>query len=191
MRAKGEGVPALVIIDVQRDFLRRAVEPARVARNCARLLAAARAGGAPVFHVRRTYRRDGLDVELPRLREFMSKGWLVAEGSPGARPPQGLEEVEGEIVVRKPRWSAFFRTELDLLLRRLGVGELYVAGLQTPNCVRATIYDAIALDYGVWLVEDATSARTMAVHRSNVRDMVAVGARVMSTAQACKALRGR
>jgi nicotinamidase-related amidase len=179
-----------VLVDVQKDFVARARNPDGLVRNCRLLLAVARKERVPIFHVRRSYRRDGLDVELPRLKRFIESGWMVEEGSDGARPPAGLEDCEGEIVVVKPRWSAFFQTELDLMLRRLGVSTLVIAGLQTPNCIRATAFDAIALDYGAIVVSDATSAATASVHASNLADMGNVGAAILSTQAAAKAFRG-
>lgn len=58
-----------------------------------------------------------------------------------------LEVQTGDHYIAKKRWSAFFQTHLDLLLRRLGVVNVVLAGVQTPNCIRGTAYDAIALDY--------------------------------------------
>jgi nicotinamidase-related amidase len=58
-----------------------------------------------------------------------------------------LEVQPGDHYIAKKRWSAFFQTHLDLLLRRLGVVNVVLAGVQTPNCIRGTAYDAIALDY--------------------------------------------
>jgi nicotinamidase-related amidase len=66
-------------------------------------------------------------------------------------------------------------TPLDLLLRRLGVDELVVSGTQYPNCIRATVLDAVCLDYAVTLVTDACSAQTDAVAQANIADMAAIG----------------
>ena len=183
------GVPVLILIDVQNDFVARAWNSRAMLSKCRTLLDGARRARVPIVHVRRSYRADGLDVELPRLRRFAGDGWLVAEGSKGARSPEGLSEIEGELVVIKPRWSAFFQTELDMLLRRLGAGTLVIAGLQTPNCIRATAYDAIALDYDAVVVSDATSARSERVHEANLGDMAEIGVRVVTAEAALAILR--
>ena len=182
-------IPALLIIDLQNDFINLAWQKEIVVKNCTRLLGEARRSRIPVFHVRRSYRPDGLDVELPRLRRFSGEKWMAVGGTKGAEPPRGLEERDGEIVVIKQRWSAFFQTELDMLLRRLGIGTLVIAGLQTPNCIRATAYDAIGFDYETVVVSDATSARTGKIHVSNLEDMAAVGVRVIPTEKALPFLR--
>jgi nicotinamidase-related amidase len=186
---RADGIPVLVIIDLQNDFVDLAWKKEILLKNCKRLLVEARRSRIPVFHVRRSYRPDGLDVELPRLRRFSEEGWLAVGGTKGAEPPKGLEETDGEIVVVKQRWSAFFQTELDMLLRRLGAGTVVIAGLQTPNCIRATAYDAVALDYETVVVSDATTARNGKIHVSNLEDMAAAGVRVIPTAKVLAMLR--
>ncbi len=79
--------------------------------------------------------------------------------------------------------SAFIGTELDLMLRTLGVTTVCVAGIQTPNCIRTTVFDAIAYNYPVVLIEDATGASSDDVHRANVRDMQNIGVRIVKAAE--------
>lgn len=66
-------------------------------------------------------------------------------------------------------------TELDLVLRTLGVDTVFVAGIQTPNCIRTTVFDACALNYTVILVEDSVAAKNQDIHRANCRDREAIG----------------
>ena len=75
----------------------------------------------------------------------------------------------------KPRFSAFLGTELDFMLRRLGVTDLVVCGTQYPNCIRATIMDAISYGYGVTCAVDATSAQTPAIAAANLVDLANLG----------------
>jgi len=70
---------------------------------------------------------------------------------------------------------------LDLLLRVLSVTKLVLAGVQTPNCIRATAYDAIALNYEVIVVSDATQASNQLVHEINLKDMENIGIGIMDT----------
>ena len=55
-----------------------------------------------------------------------------------------------------------------------------MTGVQTPNCIRTTVFDAIAYNYLVILVDDATGAQSEEIHRANVSDMVNIGVRVMN-----------
>jgi len=75
--------------------------------------------------------------------------------------------------------SAFIGTELDLILRNIGVEELVVTGIQTPNCIRTTVFDAIAYNYPVILIKDAVAAQSDDIHEANVRDMANIGVRIM------------
>jgi nicotinamidase-related amidase len=64
------------------------------------------------------------------------------------------EPLPGEPVVVKFRYSGFYATELELLLREMGIRTLVVAGVNTNNCVLHTSFDAHARDFGVVLLED-------------------------------------
>ncbi|MFR6424530.1 MAG: cysteine hydrolase family protein [Oscillospiraceae bacterium] len=88
-----------------------------------------------------------------------------------------------DYVLVKPRFSAFFHTELDLILRRLGVQTVLLAGTTTPNCIRTTCYDAISLDYDAVVLSDCTSSVTDAVQAANLADMQRVGAVVCASTE--------
>jgi nicotinamidase-related amidase len=174
------GTSALVLIDVQADFLDGG--PAAIAGTSERLgqmaaLAAAfRAAGRPIAHVVRLY--QGADVDLVRRARIRAGEALVRPGTPGADVPPdllgqavtldaallltGRPQVLGpaEAIFFKPRWSAFHRTGLDAWLRGQGVDTVVVAGCNFPNCPRATLFDATSLDYRAVVVTDATSQVT-------------------------------
>ncbi|HNX16840.1 MAG TPA: isochorismatase family cysteine hydrolase [Methanoregula sp.] len=176
--------PALLIIDMQNDFIRegamlRVVQGRTVIPKIQSVLRHFRAKKLPVFHVLRVHRSDGADVEITR-KELFSTHPFAVEGTPGTKEVDELAPVPGEYVIRKTRMSAFIGTELDLVLRTLGVTGLVVTGVQTPNCIRTTVFDAIAYNYPVILVDDATGAQTEEIHRSNVRDMANIGVRIMN-----------
>ncbi len=179
---------ALLVIDMEMGFLSPAsphcipAAAGTVPAVC-RAVETARDKGIPVFFVKRLYRGDGSDVELARWESWRAGGRAMAPGSAGpigAQAPEGLRPQPGDYTVIKPRWSAFFQTELDLILRRLGVRTVILAGTTTPNCVRATFYDASALDYNVVVLSDCTSSRSEAVQRANLEDMACMGAVVMT-----------
>jgi nicotinamidase-related amidase len=84
--------------------------------------------------------------------------------------------------------SAFIATELDLMLRNLKVTEVVVTGIQTPNCIRTTVFDAIAYNYQVVVVEDAIGAKTEEIDRANLNDMANIGVRVVKARDIAAAL---
>jgi nicotinamidase-related amidase len=177
------GKAALLIIDMQNDFVLEG-KPLRVAGAQAvipkirSVLDAFRERSLPVFHILRVHRADGSDVEIIRQDLFKKQPFAVA-GTRGASVIEELAPGEGEYILEKTRMSAFIGTELDLMLRTLGVTTLFVCGIQTPNCIRTTVFDGIAYNYPVVLVDDATGASSEEVHRANVRDMQNIGVRVV------------
>jgi nicotinamidase-related amidase len=177
--------PALLIIDMQNDFVLEG-KPLKVAGaravipNIQTVLAEFRKRSLPVFHILRVHRPDGSDVEIIRQERFKTQPFAVA-GTPGAAVIDELAPRKGEYVLTKTRMSAFIGTELDQMLRTLGVSTLFVCGIQTPNCIRTTVFDGIAYNYPVVLVEDATGASSEEVHRANVRDMQNIGVRIVKT----------
>lgn len=106
----------------------------------------------------------------------------ASQGFNSAQAPEGLRPQPGDYTIIKPRWSAFFRTELDLILRRLDVRTVILAGTTTPNCVRTTCYDAIALEYNAVVLTDCCSSQTEEIQRVNLEDMQRVGAVLMDSA---------
>ncbi len=177
--------PALLIIDMQNDFVRegallRVAQAENVIPKIRDVLAFFRKKNYPVFHVLRVHRSDGSDVEITRKDLFHRHPFAVA-GSAGAQEIDELRPLPGEYVIEKARMSAFIGTELDLMLRTLGITVLVITGVQTPHCIRTTIFDAIAYNYPVILVDDATGAQSEEIHRANVRDMANIGVRVMDS----------
>ena len=181
-------MPALLIIDMQNDFVQPG-SPVTVAGALAtvpsirRLLDAFRAQRLPVLHVTRTYRTDGSDVELFRRESFLRGPQYLLPGSVGAQIVPELAALASEHVLVKPRFSAFMGTPLDLVLRRLGVRELVIAGTQYPNCIRATVLDAVCLDYRVTVITDGCSAQTDAIAQANIADMASIGVFCITTQQ--------
>lgn len=178
---------ALLVIDMQNGFLSPASPlfipgaPATVPA-CGRLIAACRERGVPVIYVTRAYRADGSDVEKPRLAAWREGGRPLSPGcSPEISQAMPADWGEGDYHVVKPRYSAFFATGLDLLLRRLGVQAVLLAGTTTPNCIRATCFDALSLDYDVTVLSDCTSSAAEEIQQSNLRDMAALGAEVCTS----------
>ena len=171
---------ALIIIDMQNDFVLPGA-PACVAGAyatvpCIRLLLDFfRAKSWPVFHVVREYRADGSDIECTRLHGFLNDKRYAVPGTEGCEIVAELAPVEGEYRVVKNRFSGFMNTELDFMLRRIGATQLVICGTQYPNCIRTTIFDAIAHGYPVINLTDATSAQTYEIAEANITDLKNIG----------------
>lgn len=182
---------ALIMIDMQWGFLdesspcyiagARATVPA-----CAKVAEFCREQGVPVFFVTRLYRADGSDVEHTRFASWLAGGKPISPGCEeniSSAPPEELEPKAGDYQLLKPRFSAFFGTELDLILRRLGIRTLLLAGTTTPNCIRTTCYDGISLDYNIAVLSDCSSSATEEIQLANLKDMENIGAQILTAAE--------
>lgn len=179
---------ALFIIDMQTDFV--SIESSyciagaqKTVPLIAKILHHFREHKLPVFHIYREYRNDGSDVEKFRYQKFIEGKKLAVPGTEGCEIVKELTPKVGEFRIVKRRFSGFMNTELDLILRRLTISEIFVTGTQYPNCVRATVFDAIALDYDVTVVTDATSAETDTIASANITDLKNVGVRCLTLAE--------
>jgi len=170
------------VVDVMLPFASKVVEPIKKA------LTACRRNSVPVVHVVRVHRPDGSDVELFRREKFRKQSFLV-KGTAGAEIVGELKPVDGEYVVEKQRFSAFFQTELPLLLKSLDVKTLVVAGVQTPNCVRATAVDGVGHDFEVFVLSDATAASSVGVHEANLFDLKNMGVNVITVGEFVRLLK--
>ena len=184
---------ALVVIDMQRGFL-DASSPlfipgaADTVPACARAIDCCHRAGVPVVFAVRHYRADGSDVERARYDVWARGGRPLSETCPPSMSdawPEEFHRADTDYVIVKPRFSAFFHTELDLILRRLGVRTLYLTGTTTPNCIRTTCYDGLSLDYNVGILTDCCSSNSEEIQQANMVDMANIGATLMTCAAFC------
>lgn len=149
---------ALLLVDLQRDFLNRpGLQPAAddLVARASELLSICRARGIPVIHARTRTARDGAD----RMPHWIAAGThLCVEGEVGEAAPPALAERPGEIVVRKRFFSAFEDLSLDEALKAGRVDELIVAGIYLHGCVRASVLDAYARGLRVSVVREAVGS---------------------------------
>jgi nicotinamidase-related amidase len=166
---------ALVIVDMQKDFLEDwgacFVPGARsVVRAIASLLESFRAAGLPVIHVHTVWQKDGADMSRFTTSEIlMERGLRV--GDSGTDPVDELTPRPTEYVVHKIRYSAFYGTELESLLRSLGVVYVVTVGVATNYCVRSTVHDAAFRDFLPVVLRDCTTSYTEEEHSQTLKDI--------------------
>nr|GMD30432.1 probable inactive nicotinamidase At3g16190 isoform X1 [Ipomoea batatas] len=173
---------ALLIIDMQNDFIlpggpmhvggAQAIVP-----NVIKAVEIARNRGIPIIWVFREHDPSGRDAELFRRHLYSpGKPKPTSKGSVGAELVDGLVIKEGDYKLVKTRFSAFFNTNLHSYLQSNGITSLVITGVQTPNCIRQTVFDAVAWNYQpVTIIVDATAAATPEIHTSNIFDMKNIG----------------
>jgi ureidoacrylate peracid hydrolase len=196
------GHAAVVVIDVQNDFCapggfydRTGSDTARIHAMIPRLqrfLAEARATRVPVIFVAAGYGEPYLS-SADRERFLRLHGRVIPVCRPGTWGAEFYEVAPrpGEPVIVKRRYSAFHGTDLDVLLRNLGVRTIVLVGVATNVCVEGTARDAFMRDYYVVVVSDCTAARDENFHRSALANIEAHFAAVVSADEAAGAWKPR
>jgi biuret amidohydrolase len=185
---------ALVIIDMQRDFLegggfgaalgndvsllRRTIAPSR------QLLEQARAAGLTVIHTREGHRPDLAD--LPPAKKTRGRlpagigdpgpmGRILVRGEKGHDIVPELYPQPGEPIVDKPGKGAFYATDLDAMLKNRGIAQLIVCGVTTEVCVHTTVREANDRGYECVVVSDCVGSYFPEFHEIGLKMIAAQG----------------
>jgi nicotinamidase-related amidase len=158
---------ALLVMDVQRGIVERfAPRAGPLLDALERALAAARAAGVPVVYVRIAFRQGAPEVSR-RNRSFAAlagaSGFGDADEATQVHPQVAPQS--GDVVVLKKRVSAFAGSDLEVVLRSLGVRSLVLAGIATSGVVLSTLRQAADLDYELTVLRDGCADGDDEVHR--------------------------
>jgi ureidoacrylate peracid hydrolase len=163
---------ALLVIDMQRFFLDTdssgfTCSAPAILPTVKRVVEAFRAAHRPVVYTRHVHHPDGLDAGI--------MGWwwqgMCVDGTPESEIHPDLAPLPGEKVVLKHRYSAFFNTDLDTVLRCLEVEDLVVTGVMTNLCCESTARDAYYRDYRVFFLADGTGAVCEEMHQASLLNL--------------------
>lgn len=139
---------------------------ATVIPNIGKLQQAFRRAGSEVLYTTiESLTKDGRDRSL----DYKITGFNVARGSWDAKVVDEIAPGDDEIVLPKSSSSVFISTNIDYILRNLGVKQLAIAGLLTDQCVESAVRDACDLGYLVTLVTDACTTYTPERHENSLR----------------------
>lgn len=184
---------ALIIIDMQRDFLDAGGYGANAGMditalrkpisNIAQLLDAARKKEMLIVHTREGHRPDMRDcspAKLARSRNAGAEigsmgplGRLLIRGEFGHDIIDELKPMLGEPVVDKPGYGAFYQTDLAQILFNHDIKQLYICGVTTEVCVHSTLRESVDRGYECVLVSDACGSAHADLHTAAI-NMVAV-----------------
>ena len=198
---------ALLVVDMQNGFChpqgtlaRAGVDvqaPIAVVPNVVRLVNLCRSAGVRVIWTQQEHRHDDRSKQLhsvpTHLAYLDTRGLtLCGKDDPDAGILAELQAVmrREDDVVHKHKFSAFYCTNLETLLRQLGVRTLLVAGVNTNVCVESTVRDAYARDYDVIVVEECVAGPSQRLHEAtleNVRLYFGAVARLEEVASALSA----
>lgn len=163
---------ALLVIDMQDFFL----DPASPTFTCGglallptlkRLIAAFREASRPVIFTRHVHHPDKLDAGI--------MGWwwqgMCLEGSLESKIHRDIAPLPHEKVVLKHRYSAFYNTDLEMVLRCLKVEDLVISGIMTNLCCESTARDAYFRDYRVFFPADGTGSVNEEMHLASLLNL--------------------
>lgn len=163
---------ALLVVDMQVFFL----DPTSptftcggeaILPNVGRLIQAFRQAKRPVIFTRHVHHPDHLDSGI--------MGWwwqgMCVEGSPESEVHPDLAPLPGEKQVLKHRYSAFYNTDLETVLRCLKVEDLVVTGVMSNLCCESTARDAYFRDYRVFFLADGSGSVSEELHLATLLNM--------------------
>ncbi len=148
--------------------------------NIQKLLSAARNAGIEVVHVRvASQTSDGRDSTL----RYKALGIRTPRNTKDAEILPEVAPMEDELVFDKVTSSVFNSTNIDRLLRNMGIRNLIITGVVTNGCVESSTRSAAELDYGTIVVEDATAAMAPQLHEHSILSMGYKDAVIKSTSE--------
>jgi len=162
---------ALILIDLQKESNFGLQNLDNVIQNTNNVIRACRDLEIPIIYTRQINRHDNIGL---------SKGEPITEkGTPlyystSEENHEIVEEIapkENDIVIDKYRWSAFYETSLDLILRSLGVNDIIIGGVVTDGCVMTTVFDAYFRDYKVHFIKDMCTTSNEGAHMASIMMM--------------------
>ena len=160
--------PALILVDLQRDFcspdgahgvdatMHGPGRPATAAENAASFLDRYRDSGRTPILIRTTH--DGSSTSPLWAEKYTDRPTPCRPGTDGATFVPELDVRPDDVVVTKHRYSSFHGTDLDLLLRSNDVSEVLIGGVATNICVESAVRDAFDHDYDVTVLRDCTGS---------------------------------
>ena len=164
---------AILVIDMQNDFILKgapieAYGGRDIIPNIKRVLEFMREQGVPVIYTRETHRPERIDYGLELEREEPEH---CLEGTPGVEIIEELTPQPGDLIVKKPRYSAFYATDLEIILRGLDKKTIILTGVGTNVCVHATALDAQQRGFRVVALSDCVAGAEPELHKAFLRNI--------------------
>lgn len=161
--------PVLLIIDMLQDFFLEgslADNRQELCRSVNNLVQYFRMNNYPIIWVRQEF-KPSLDDAFLRMKETGNS--ITIEGTNGCLVLPELDQKSGDFEIVKKRYSAFFGTELDPLLKKLTPQPLVIAGVNTHACVRTSAIDAYQRDIKIIIATDCVSSYDTQYHQESLR----------------------
>jgi nicotinamidase-related amidase len=156
---------ALLVMDVQNGVVGRVGDPGALLETLSSAAKAARASAVAVIYVRVAF-REGTPEISPSNRIFSALARSgLGEGDPSTQIHPAVAPEPGDIIVTKRRVSAFSGSDLEVILRSLGVDSLTLTGIATSGVVLSTLRQAADMDYRLTVLRDGCADADPQVHQ--------------------------
>lgn len=155
---------ALLVVDMQNDFVEEGAplefpEGRAILPTLQKVLDAARARDMPVIYPTHVHRAGGADMGIHRdLYPPVAAGQALVDGGRGADIHPELTPRDGDIVLKKHRYNSFYATDLEIVLRGLGVDTVVLTGMTTECCILGTARGALECGIRSVVLSDATAS---------------------------------
>ena len=176
-----QGKCALLVVDMQNYFLPVA---SPIVDRVLSIVNACRLRNVRILFTRHGHR----DIEKDGGLLLQWWGDCILHGTRDWEIMDVLTPSQTDSVIDKNRYSAFFGTGLDEMLRAEGIEELIITGVMTNCCCETTARDAFMRDYRVFFVSDATAAADEELHLATLKNMAFAFAHVLDTESLCRYL---
>ncbi|MGE8077360.1 cysteine hydrolase family protein [Peribacillus loiseleuriae] len=156
---------ALLLIDLQKESgTSNVVGMNDIVKNAKTLVSICRQQGIPIIYTRHISREDGIGLANKEPVNENGEPIYYHSGMDTIEIIDEIKPQENDIIVDKYRYSGFYESSLDLMLKSLDIKHLIVGGVLTDCCVLATVLDAYYRDYQVNLVKDICGTTTIGAH---------------------------
>ncbi len=163
---------ALMVIDMQNFFLDPASPTftcggAAILPNIKRLISAFRKANRPIIYTKHVHHPEKLDAGI---MEWWWEG-MCLEGSPESEVNEEIAPLPSEKVILKHRYSSFYNTDLETVLRCLKIEDIVISGIMTNMCCESTARDAYYRDYRVFFLADGTGGISEEMHIASLLNL--------------------
>jgi nicotinamidase-related amidase len=159
---------ALVLIDMQKESKYGIENVDSAVASTIPLIAACRELGIRILYTRQVSRADAVGLPNKEVLDETGKPVYYRSDSDAMDIIDEIAARPEDVVIDKHRWSGFYETPLDLMLRNLGIKHLIIGGFVTDGCLMTTVFDAYARDYQVNLVKDICAATNSGSHKAAI-----------------------
>lgn len=177
----------LLVVDMQNEFLKEdgAVffhYAAEIVPNVKRLLSACRKASIPAVFTGHVHENPAVDGGMtaewwPEIK----RGESLIKGTKGVEICRALKPLKTEKIIWKHRYSAFYNTDLEIILRGMGITDLIITGVLTNVCCESTARDAFFRDFRVFFLADATASSEPEFHIASLKNLAYAFAYVTTT----------